>query len=96
LIGEEVGVLELGHVHPQIWCGRSYNRPVSFAVSIDQDVCMGSGNCVYAAPGVFDLDDDAIGFVVDSGGAPEDEVIAIAQRCPSRAITVERDGVKLV
>ena len=63
---------------------------------IDRDVCMGSGNCVFAAPGAFDLDDDSIGFVVDSAGAPEDEVIAIARRCPTRAIAVERDGVKLV
>ena len=65
-------------------------------MTIDRDVCMGSGNCVYSAPGVFDLDDDSIAFVVDSAGAPEDEVIAIAQRCPTRAIGVERDGVKLV
>ena len=34
-------------------------------IDIDRDACMGSGNCVYAAPGVFDLDDDCIAFVVD-------------------------------
>ena len=34
-------------------------------VEIDRDVCMGSGNCVYEAPGVFDLDDDSVAFVVD-------------------------------
>lgn len=69
---------------------------MSLDVRIDGDVCMGSGNCVYSAPGVFDLDDDSIAFVVDSAGAPEDEIIAIAQRCPTKAIIVERDGVRLV
>lgn len=65
-------------------------------VEIDRDVCMGSGNCVYEAPGTFDLDDDSISFVVDAPGAAEDMVIAAARKCPTHAITVHRDGVKLV
>ena len=65
-------------------------------VEIDRDVCMGSGNCVYEAPGAFDLDDDTIAFVVDPSGAPEAKVIAAARKCPTRAITVRRDQVKLV
>jgi ferredoxin len=65
-------------------------------VEIDRDVCMGSGNCVYGAPGAFDLDGDSIAFVVDPGGSPEDKVIAAAQRCPTHAIRVRRDGVSLV
>ena len=64
-------------------------------VEIDRDVCIGSGNCVYEAPGVFDLDDDSVAFVVDPAGAPEDEVIAAARKCPTGAITVRRDGVRL-
>ena len=65
-------------------------------VDIDRDACTGSGNCVYEAPGAFDLDDDSISFVVDPAGAPEDKVIAAARKCPTQAITVRRDGVKLV
>ena len=34
--------------------------PVGLDVEIDRDVCMGSGNCVYEAPGAFDLDEDTI------------------------------------
>ncbi len=64
-------------------------------VEIDRDVCMGSGNCVYEAPGAFDLDDDSVAMVVDPAGAPEEQVVAAARKCPTHAITVRRDGVRL-
>ena len=43
---------------------------MALEVEIDREVCMGSGNCVYEAPGVFDLDDDGVAFVVDPAGRP--------------------------
>ena len=49
---------------------------------------MGSGNCVFQAPGAFELDDDGIATVLDPDAAPEDIVRAAAARCPSKAITV--------
>jgi len=64
-------------------------------VEIDREVCMGSGNCVYEAPGAFDLDDDSVAFVVDPEGSSEDKIIAAARKCPSHAITVRRDDVTL-
>ena len=57
-------------------------------VEIDRDVCMGSGNCVFQAPGAFALDDDGIAVVVDPAAAPEDSGRTAAARCPSKAITV--------
>ena len=65
-------------------------------VEIDRDVCMGSGNCMYEAPGAFDLDDDSISFVVDVTGVPEERIVAAARKCPTHAITVRRDGVSLL
>ena len=65
-------------------------------VEIDRDVCMGSGNCVFEAPGVFELDDDSIAVVVDVGGVAEERIVAAARKCPSHAITVRRDGVSLL
>jgi ferredoxin len=59
-------------------------------VEIDRDLCMGSGNCLYEAPGVFDLDEDSVAFVVDPTASPEDNVVAAADRCPTNAITVRR------
>jgi ferredoxin len=64
-------------------------------VEIDRDLCMGSGNCMYEAPGVFDLDEDSVAFVVDPTASPEDTVVAAANKCPTHAITVRRDGVAL-
>ena len=49
---------------------------------------MGSGNCVFQAPGVFALDDDGIAVVLDPAAAPEENVRIAAARCPSKAITV--------
>ena len=69
---------------------------MALEVEIDRDVCMGSGNCVYEAPGAFDLDDESIAFVVDAGAAAEEEVVAAARKCPTNAITVRRDGVSLL
>lgn len=58
-------------------------------IEVDRDVCMGSGNCAYHAPGAFDLDEDGIAYVVDPAGAPEEAVTRAAQQCPARAITVK-------
>lgn len=60
-------------------------------VEIDRDVCMGSGNCMYEAPGVFDLDDDSVAFVVDPAAAPEEAVVAAAENCPTHAIKIRRE-----
>lgn len=65
-------------------------------IKIDRDSCMGSGNCSFWAPGVFDLDDDGIAIVVDPGGAPEDKILLAAQGCPTQAIAILRDGEKVV
>lgn len=59
-------------------------------VEIDRDRCMGSGNCVFEAPGAFALDDDGIATVVDPAAAPEERVLDAARKCPARAISVNR------
>jgi ferredoxin len=64
-------------------------------VEIDRDVCMGSGNCLYWAAGVFDLDDDSIAFVADATAASEDAIVSAATKCPTHAITVRRDDMKI-
>jgi ferredoxin len=56
---------------------------------------MGSGNCVFAAPGVFELDGDSVARVVDPEASPEEAVVAAAHECPTRAITVRRQGEAL-
>jgi ferredoxin len=64
-------------------------------IDIDRDACMGSGNCVFAAPGVFELDDDSIACVADPNASPIDAIVKAARQCPTRAITVRRNGEAL-
>jgi ferredoxin len=59
-------------------------------IHIDRDKCMGSGNCSYWAPGVFDLDDDGIAVVSGDPTGHEDRVELAAEHCPTAAITVRR------
>jgi ferredoxin len=68
---------------------------MALETEIDRDLCMGSGNCVFAAPGAFDLDEDSIAFVVDPAGAPLDQVVDAARNCPTGAISVRQDGTEL-
>ena len=69
---------------------------MALSIEINREVCMGSGNCSFWAPGVFDLDDDGIAYVVDVDGAPEDKIVLAAQGCPTQAIAIFRDGEKIV
>jgi ferredoxin len=64
-------------------------------ISIDRDLCMGSGNCSFWAPGVFDLDDDGVAIVLDVNAAPEDKIVLAAQGCPTQAIKLTKDGEPL-
>jgi ferredoxin len=65
-------------------------------IEINRDLCMGSGNCSFWAPGVFDLDDDGVAIVIDPTAAPEDKIILAGQGCPTQAISITRDGEKVV
>jgi ferredoxin len=61
---------------------------VALEIKIDRESCMGSGNCSFWAPGVFDLDDDGIAIVLDATAADDDKIVLAAQGCPTQAITV--------
>lgn len=61
---------------------------MAIEIEINREVCMGSGNCSFWAPGVFDLDDDGIAFVLDINAAPRDKILLAVQGCPTQAITV--------
>jgi ferredoxin len=56
---------------------------------IDRDACMGSGNCAYWAPGLFELDEDGIAVVCGDVAGREEEIRLAAQNCPTRAIRLE-------
>ncbi|EME98741.1 ferredoxin [Streptomyces mobaraensis NBRC 13819 = DSM 40847] len=61
-------------------------------VSIDSDLCIGSGQCALTAPGVFDTDDDGFGVVRSEGEGGADPMVKEAVRaCPVQAITLDED-----
>ena len=70
-------------------------RAVTLDIRIDRDTCMGSGNCSFWAPGVFDLDDEGIATVLDPTAAETEKIVLAAQGCPTQAIAVFSDGEKL-
>ena len=63
-------------------------RPV---ISIDRDLCMGSGMCVVYAPGTFAHDDETKAVVVDPPGDPIDSVRIAVEACPTGALRLVTD-----
>ncbi len=58
--------------------------------AVDRDARMGSGNCVFRAPGIFDLDDDGIAVVVGDTAGRDEDVRKAAANCPTSAIRFDR------
>lgn len=50
---------------------------------------MGSGNCLYWAPTVFELDEDGVAVVTGDLEAHEEQVRLAAQNCPTEAIRAD-------
>ncbi len=61
-------------------------------VEVDQNMCIGSGNCVELAPGAFQLDDEGLAEVVDPSAEDMETLQEAAKQCPVFAITVEEDS----
>ncbi|MEH0548438.1 ferredoxin [Streptomyces sp. B21-105] len=59
-------------------------------VVVDMNKCQDHGQCVFAAPDVFSLDDDGrLAYVSDADEALRDEVEEAADVCPLQAIRIE-------
>jgi ferredoxin len=59
-------------------------------VNADREVCIGAGNCVFAAPEVFDQAADGLVDVLDAKppASLQESVRDAVARCPSGAISV--------
>jgi ferredoxin len=60
-------------------------------IEVDRDVCIGAGNCVRLARGVFALDDDEIATVVEPAMADAETLRRAERSCPTGAIAVLPD-----
>jgi ferredoxin len=68
---------------------------MALEVSVDPDLCIGSGDCVRTLPTAFVLD-DALGVSVPTSNAADadpDLLVRAARSCPTQAIVVARDGI---
>lgn len=63
-------------------------------VAIDTDLCQAYGNCLLAAPDVFDLQADGLVAVVLQEHPPEEMRPAVEEavaNCPVEALTLHED-----
>jgi ferredoxin len=57
-------------------------------IHIDRDLCVGFGDCIEAAPGVFEFDDEDIAvFVSQAGSIGREKLIEACASCPVDALT---------
>ena len=63
-------------------------------VTVDPDLCMGSGECVRIAPIAFEIDDATNVSLPLPGAAAADleTLLDAARNCPTNAIEVRADG----
>lgn len=57
-------------------------------IEVDRGLCIGSGDCVDSAPGVFELDGEDKARVIDPDADPQDMVLDAASNCPVTAIFI--------
>jgi ferredoxin len=62
---------------------------MALKVDVDMDLCQAHGECVFAAPEVFELDDDdQLHWVAEPDEALREKVQQAAKVCPVSAIRV--------
>lgn len=65
-------------------------------IVVDRVKCIGANSCVAVAPGVFQLDDDNLAYIVDPEAADEDTLLMSAQSCPVLAILLYDENGKII
>ncbi|MFI9384993.1 ferredoxin [Kutzneria sp. NPDC052558] len=62
-------------------------------ITADRERCVGAGQCVLAAPAVFDQDDDGLvaPLTVDPETGDQDAVRQAVNVCPSSAIWIDKE-----
>ena len=58
-------------------------------VAVEEERCIGGGQCEMLEPEVFRVDDDeAISLVIGSGALPRPRAEVVVHRCPGAAISI--------
>ncbi len=65
-------------------------------IVVDRQGCIAARSCVLIAPGVFQMDDENLAYVVDPESETDDMIRMAAESCPTLAIHLyDKDGKKL-
>ena len=65
-------------------------------VEVDRDLCIGAASCIALAPETFELDGEAKAIVKDTAAHTDEEIIAAAESCPTKAIFLyDEDGNRI-
>ena len=70
----------------------SFGLSKQLKISVDEDKCIGAGQCAFTAPHIFDQrDEDGIVILLDEDPPDGEQPLArnAAAGCPASAITVE-------
>lgn len=59
-----------------------------YRVEVIRDKCISAGSCVAIAPGVFQLDEQKLAYVLSQDGAEDEMKLLAAQSCPTMAVKV--------
>jgi uncharacterized Fe-S cluster protein YjdI len=57
-------------------------------ITWDKNICIHSGNCVKSLPSVFQVKKGK--FVINTDGAPEDQIRKTVADCPSDALKIKK------
>ena len=62
-----------------------------FKVRVDEDLCIGAGQCVLVPPQIFDQDDRGLVILLDATppASLHEAARKAAKLCPARAIVIE-------
>ena len=71
-----------------LWPRYRDGHAMSLRIEIDREKCMGSGNCVYWAPSVFDVNNLMVAVVIGDPDTHAERVRRAAENCPTNAITI--------
>ena len=70
----------------------SNNKKIS-RIEVDRDLCIGAASCIALAPGAFELDSEGKAIVTDLTSETAEALLAAAESCPTKAITLyDEDG----
>lgn len=65
-------------------------------IVVDRQACIGARSCVVVAPGVFQIDEQNLAYVVDPDSSDDETILLAAQSCPVLAIHIYDENDKQI